>query len=732
MNDPQADSSLARTGDLVAALALPHVRGPQRGELLLALLAMHYLPVLRDALARLLARVGETASDPAALRAMLPVVADVLGGAGLVAPDYRAAVDDVMRGPPPGADPFQWAGDNFGRMMRGAFPEVARSAAGVKVPMHGAPSRAPCEIPGCDGQCGSPVPSRVGRAAEGELFVDPRSLGFLPFACLPTGGIDREAGVVTTDVLLGDGFVPGSLTVTVQRRSVRLAADFRVRGVVRHFEQVFANPASRFDLDAKPGAALTVKVCARDGERIATLVQPVDFGAAVAVEGDAPEPAAAKGAEDPCADFGRELRAAMRDAERSPSDGLVDGLTGLDAMRPNEAAVVRDVTEKLTDDILAANGIDDVLVAVRGARERIEKGMEGLGRTPQGEAAVSHMALEAIAERVLAAFEDVSEHGMNRADVEREVAEEFASLFLDTVEDGVRSADDAAKITRELADALRAAPTLNAWIEGIAHASSRLLRDKPVLREDMRHVIEREVLDDAAINARAVMPAKDALDLVERTRAELRAVDTPEAWIAVIASVYKPAKEPAPTAGATPNAEVPAKLGEALSRSLVDAWEARLVDNPAALRCFVEGALARAFGAGLDQPDEVLAGVLAGGLFAALCATETPAAWFNALTTHLCRATATEFPGDEGDGVRLAMEHALLKGYSMFLGESDLTGIVSDFRARFRAAPTVEAWLGAGIGLVGACLKEGSAKPITAESLEAALADVLAAGKEPS
>lgn len=288
--------------NLVAATSLPHAHGRQRAEILFALLAMHYLPVLRDAFSRLFARAGETASDPAAMRAMLPVVADVLGGAGLVSPDYRAALDDAMRGPPPGGDPFAWAGSTFERMMRGAFPEVARRAAGVKVPARGAPPSAPCEIPGCDGRCESPVPSRVGRAAEGELFADPRPLGFLPFVCLPSGGIDRKAGVVTSDVLLGDGFMPGSLAATVLRRGVRLAADFRVRGEVRHFEQVFATPASRFDLDARPGAALTVKVCARDGERIATLVQPVDFGAAVAVEGDAPEPAASKGASEPAAE----------------------------------------------------------------------------------------------------------------------------------------------------------------------------------------------------------------------------------------------------------------------------------------------------------------------------------------------------------------------------------------------------------------------------------------------
>lgn len=299
--DPSAahDTSAA---NLVAATSLPHAHGRQRAEILFALLAMHYLPVLRDAFSRLFARAGETARDPAALRAMLPVVADVLGGAGVVSPGYRTAVDDMLRGPPPGGDPFAWAGSTFERMMRGAFPEVARRAAGVKVPARGAPPSAPCDIPGCDGRCESPVPSRVGRAAEGELFADPRPPGFLPFVCLPSGGIDREAGVVTSDVLLGDGFMPGSLAATVLRRGVRLAADFRVRGEVRHFEQVFATPASRFDLDARPGAALTVKVCARDGERIATLVQPVDFGAAVAVEGDAPEPAASKGASEPAAE----------------------------------------------------------------------------------------------------------------------------------------------------------------------------------------------------------------------------------------------------------------------------------------------------------------------------------------------------------------------------------------------------------------------------------------------
>lgn len=225
-----------------------------------------------------------------------------LAMAALGCPYRRATLDDAMRGPPPGTDPFQWAGATFERMMRGVFPERVQRAPGGERVVFAGPKGAPCEIPGCDGRCESPVPSRVGRAAEGELFADPRPLGFLPFVCLPSGGIDREAGVVTSDVLLGDGFVPGSLAATVQRRSVRLAADFRVRGAVRHFEQVFATPASRCDLDARPGAPLTVKVCARDGERIATLVQPVDFGAAVAVEGDAPEPAASKGASEPAAE----------------------------------------------------------------------------------------------------------------------------------------------------------------------------------------------------------------------------------------------------------------------------------------------------------------------------------------------------------------------------------------------------------------------------------------------
>lgn len=73
--DPSAahDTSAA---NLVAATSLPHAHGRQRAEILFALLAMHYLPVLRDAFSRLFARAGETASDPAAMRAMLPVVAD--------------------------------------------------------------------------------------------------------------------------------------------------------------------------------------------------------------------------------------------------------------------------------------------------------------------------------------------------------------------------------------------------------------------------------------------------------------------------------------------------------------------------------------------------------------------------------------------------------------------------------------------------------------------------------
>lgn len=276
-------SDTTEAGNLVAATALPHARGAARGQLLVMLLVMHYLPALRGLLERLAVGMAggfvKFAENPRARRAYLSSVETFLRDAGYPAEAVAMGMNAFERALAMIGDPEAALDAFFARPGAEPAPFPTRAAKDWT-----------CAVPGCDACPGAgkgPSPAVRGGTGQAARKFDTG----MPVFHSVYHKVDLRLGTaLATFYVAGPGrYVPGTLHATLvggPRGTVMLAAAFKGadgehRVVTEEVDAPLALHAKApCPMDAPPvearDGALRVEVTRfSDGEVVLALVQNV-------------------------------------------------------------------------------------------------------------------------------------------------------------------------------------------------------------------------------------------------------------------------------------------------------------------------------------------------------------------------------------------------------------------------------------------------------------------------